>query len=1119
MQHGGGLTMQGPSDAQPQSQRGGLEPDAAPARATLIARLAHWARVQPRKPVFTWLNDAGDVEDELTYHQLRAATASLAGSLEAAGLRGHTAALIHQGTREFIPAFLACLEAGVVPAPLAPPKRNRSNHRLVSVAAKAHVGATLTDAKSLAALAADPLWSAQLGTLPMVATDVDPPGLARLAPVAGTNGRPRHVEDVAFLQFTSGSTSTPKGVVITHDNLVSNLDMIVACVGTSPEMVAVCWMPHFHDLGLVGNLLHTLYCGGRCILLSPASIIARPIAWLRALHDHRGTYTTAPNFAYDRCVAKIPPSDSEGLDLSCVRVAINAAEPVRQKTLDAFVARFGRCGFDAHAFMPAYGMAEATVFISGAGLGHASGRLRLDRVKYASHARALDAAHEEDSLAIVGCGRPWLGSEVRIVDPSGLRALGPREIGEIWVAGRHVTPGYFDDDAANGSTFATLDGQRYLRTGDLGFVDERGELYVSGRLKDLIILNGMNIHPADVEQAVACVHPDLRPGGVAALSSTEDGIERLFIAVEVERDAVAAMRRDPARVTHLAHLIRDAVGRQLDAAVTRILFLKPGQLPKTSSGKVRRRECLAAIESGTLEGLATWPGASLAGGSTSGAGGNIATALLAINSLGPDHLLVLTHLLQVLSDELRLSLADLDLSKSIFFYGIDSIKLVDMHTELERRLGARLPTDVLFAARTLLELVDGLVSATSRRGTEVKDHSLRAEIDEWTERLAGDLDRARADGRTASERAAALLTGGTGYVGIYLLKELLEHTDWTIHCVTRAVDPAAGMQRLARNADRYTLEMPADWQRRVKVVIGDVSKERFGLRDDAYVELATRVGSVFHCAAVDNFYLPYAVLRHTNVLGAMNVASFCLEGGLKPLHYVSSCAAELVRGDDPKTEMIGLLNGYAQSKFVAEQVVLRLIERGFPAVNYRFGYLYSLEADMADEDESFETLLTAMFHMGCVPDIDAVFDLTPVEYAVRCMRRRALQAEPADGRSNYTLYNPVPLDWRHVEHALMQRRPGLRAVSLREFTERFQDYVRRSTRKSVKLLKAVVSEELAGQLNCMFRDVAIDDLGFLPDGCPPCDAEFARHYIDLVLGAAAPDEPRGFTRLVGERAP
>jgi acyl-CoA synthetase (AMP-forming)/AMP-acid ligase II len=404
---------------------------------------------------------------------------------------------------------------------------------------------------------------------------------------------------VAFLQYTSGSTASPKGVTITHGNLMVNVRMIRQAFDLSEAPVGVGWLPLFHDMGLVGNVLGTAYVGGHLVLMPPAAFLQRPARWLEAVARYRATVSGGPDFAYDLCARKVTPAERAGLDLSGWAVAFTGAEPVRPETLDRFTSAFGTCGFRRKAFFPCYGLAEATLLVT-AGPAASGPRVLAVSRRALEQDRVSEAGAEARS--VVSCGGPAEGGRVAIVDPSTSTPCPTGRVGEVWVGGSHVAAGYWEKPAETEVTLrahlADTGEGPFLRTGDLGFLRD-GELFVTGRLKDLIIIRGANHYPEDLEVTAGRSHPALRPQGGAAFAVEAAGEVRVVVAHEVER---GAERSDLGPVLRA---VRRTVTEEHDVAVHAVLLLRAGAIPRTSSGKVRRHACAAAFAAGELDVLAT----------------------------------------------------------------------------------------------------------------------------------------------------------------------------------------------------------------------------------------------------------------------------------------------------------------------------------------------------------------------------------------------------------------------------------------------------------------------------------------------------------------------------------
>jgi acyl-CoA synthetase (AMP-forming)/AMP-acid ligase II len=413
--------------------------------------------------------------------------------------------------------------------------------------------------------------------------------------------------DIAFLQYTSGSTSDPKGVMVSHANLLANLAMIKTAFGNTGRSTHVSWAPLYHDMGLIINVLQSFYLGALCVLLAPVAFIQRPPIWLRAISDYRAEVAGGPDFAFDLCVARYRPDQMEGIDLSGWKLAFSGAEPVRAETIRRFAETFAPHGFARSAIYPAYGMAEATVLVSAGRRGHGPLIRRLSRDGLQRHC-ALAPHDLDDAQEVVGCGRALRGERIAIVDPASRRLLGADRVGEVWVAGPNVAGGYWRNAEAAAAVFgAPLSGgddksgddKAWLRTGDLGFVDETGELFITGRIKELVIIRGANHYPQDIEDTVQGCDPALRRHGGAAFTITEgDAAEKLVVVQEVERT-----HRHRIAADEITGRIREAIVKEHEIVPHQIALLRPGALPKTTSGKIQRTRARELWRAGLLEWL------------------------------------------------------------------------------------------------------------------------------------------------------------------------------------------------------------------------------------------------------------------------------------------------------------------------------------------------------------------------------------------------------------------------------------------------------------------------------------------------------------------------------------
>ncbi|MEV0539796.1 fatty acyl-AMP ligase [Nocardia salmonicida] len=536
--------------------------------------LARRAVDEPDRIAYIFLDDNGAEHTTTTYRELHEQATAVAGLLRARCEPGERALLVFPQCVEFITAYFGCLYANIVAVPVNPPRRGKVQDATRSIVGDCAPTAVLTIAGLLETLrpALEPLCTARqwlaVDELPTTETSF-----------TATAADP---DSVAFLQYTSGSTSAPKGVMVTHRNLVANEEMIRHSFGHDRESTVVGWAPFFHDQGLIGNVLQPVYVGATTVMMSPTTFIRRPLRWLEAISHYRAHTSGGPNFAFDACVARAAAGELPDLDLSSWKVAFNGAEPIRAETLDRFAKTFAPLGFGAQAVFPCYGLAEATLLVSASGKGRGPRLLDADIDALAD--RRYVAAAVDRGRTLVGSGVALPGEDLRIVDPETGNPCPEGLAGEIWVAGDHVAQGYWGLPEATAETFHARiadDPERtYLRTGDLGVVVDE-ELYVVGRLKDIIILRGRNYYPHDIEHTVQRAHPALRPGSGAAFAVPGRDGEKLVVVQELERDT-------DADTDDIAGAVRAAVLQEHELAVAEVVLAAPGTVQKTSSGKIMR---------------------------------------------------------------------------------------------------------------------------------------------------------------------------------------------------------------------------------------------------------------------------------------------------------------------------------------------------------------------------------------------------------------------------------------------------------------------------------------------------------------------------------------------------
>jgi acyl-CoA synthetase (AMP-forming)/AMP-acid ligase II len=560
--------------------------------------LRHRAAKQPNDLAYIFLPDRGGERISLTFADLYAHACAVAGNLIERGRREDRAVLLFPPGLDFLVGFFGCLLAGVIAVPMMVPRRDSSRDASAAILKDCSPRFAMTHSKMIAN--ARPDLEERFRNARMDWVFVDSPGTDPIRPASRLPVPGR--DDVAFLQYTSGSTSAPKGVVVSHGNLLDNSEMIRIAFGNTHNSTYVSWVPLYHDMGLILNALQSLYVGSLCVLMAPVSFMQRPLSWLRAIHEYRAEVAGGPNFAFDLCVRRHRVEEMRGIDLSCWRVAFNGAEPVRANTIARFAETFAHYGFNPKSAHPAYGMAEATLMIStGArGAGAVTRRVSRDGLQ---RGRAAAPAGAEDGHILVGCGRQLCGERVAIVEPEGRTPLPPGQVGEIWVAGPNVAQGYWGNTSATDEVFrARVEGggaEYWLRTGDLGFLDGRGELFITGRIKDLIIIRGINHYPQDIEETVQDCHPALRRHcGAAFTVPDRNEEEQLVVVQEVERGY-----RQQIDGSDIIPSVREAIVREHDIVARQIVLIRPSTLPKTTSGKIQRQLTRQMFLAGTLSAL------------------------------------------------------------------------------------------------------------------------------------------------------------------------------------------------------------------------------------------------------------------------------------------------------------------------------------------------------------------------------------------------------------------------------------------------------------------------------------------------------------------------------------
>jgi len=574
--------------------RGAEDAAGLPSVTALLARRA--AELHDRR-AFVFLPERGD-RPQLSFADLHRRARAFAGRLLRQAAPGDRAILLFPPGLDFVVAFYGCLAAGIIGVPLMLPRR---------AGARDSSAAILADCTPRLALTSPEVVTARPDVIERFASAFDwiTISAADDSPEPGETLPVQKRDDIALLQYTSGSTSAPKGVVITHGNLLANFEMIRLAMSNTAQSICVGWVPHYHDMGLMMGVMQPLYLGALSVLMPPAAFMMRPLSWLRAISEFRAEVTSAPTCAFALCVSRFRPEQMAGINLSCWKLALNGAEPVHAETIARFATTYAPYGFQAGAMYPGYGLAEATLLVTGGTRGSGAATRRVSRASL-QQGRAAAPADASDAQTLVSCGRSLMGERVAIAAPDSLRPLPPCIIGEILVSGPNTATGYWQNEAATSAAFqvrlAGVDsGARWLRTGDLGFLDETGALFVTGRIKDMIIVRGVNHYPQDIERTMQNAHPALRRDGGAAFAVQDQlGDEKLVLVQEIERT-----QRRNLDLDGIVMRIREAVTSVHHIAAHDIVLIAPASLPRTTSGKLQRNLVRQLWAEGRLESV--WP--------------------------------------------------------------------------------------------------------------------------------------------------------------------------------------------------------------------------------------------------------------------------------------------------------------------------------------------------------------------------------------------------------------------------------------------------------------------------------------------------------------------------------
>ena len=694
----------------------------SPPETNFFDRLQYWALALPDEIAFRFVDWTDDKVVETTYSQLDERARAIAARLVASGLAGKPALMMYPPGLEFVEALFGCYYAGVTPVPAYPPRRNRNMGRInaISEDAQAKVALTVEDVcrRSEGMLGDSP----GLKRIPWLATENIP------LETAGDWVKPKiHSDSIGLIQYTSGSTGSPKGVVLTHANLITNCKMITTAFQIRQESCAgASWLPVYHDMGLIGGILNPLFAGIPITLMSPIAFLTKPVRWLEAISRFRATVAGGPNFAYALCTEKVTPEQCRGLDLSCWSLAFNGAEPVRAATLEAFSKKFEPFGFKHSAHYPCYGMAEAALIVTGGSKWEEPVIRSFDRQQLTAHKVTLIDEQSPQAQKMVGCGHILEGEDLVIVHPEKFHPLPDGEIGEIWINSLSVGKGYWNKPTETQRTFQARlkshPNKNFLKTGDLGFINQ-GELFVTGRLKDMIIIRGVNRYPQDIEATAESSGDRLRSGGTAAFGVEHWDREHLVVVCEVERGPDADL-------DSLIEKVRVNIIAQHDLPADTIVLVRPNSVPKTSSGKVQRHACRTEYLENQLMVVKLWraDGSQASDSERTTESDSTSNGLVLDPAISETVNNVIYVVRSVAKERAKNVTPDTNI---VLDLGLDSLERMEIARQLESAYGGRFPDEVLQEVETVREVADAVtqyIGSKPKHKFGVDDNGSTAEM-------------------------------------------------------------------------------------------------------------------------------------------------------------------------------------------------------------------------------------------------------------------------------------------------------------------------------------------------------------------------------------------------------
>lgn len=880
----------------------------------LTDAIHRYAIERPHHLALAWVNQKNQIIKKISYQEASAIINQMSAFLsDTTSLQsGDRAALLFPTGIDFILTFLACLQMGIIPIPLKYPNNAKKFQQILPI---------LNECEPYCIISSRPIDTSEICSIPWIKIPENYH--------SETFKKPQTFPEMAFLQFTSGSTSEPKGVMVSHENLIHNIQLIAFYLTQNhTDQIVASWLPHYHDMGLIGAYLANLYYGSSGYYMAPTSFMTNPNGFLQLISDTKATLIQCPNTAYEYMVSQW---DNREIDLSSLMNVINAAEPIHVETLNKFYSTFTKVGLRKEALKPTYGLAEATLFVT------------QSNTEYWF-------AYEKN----IACGL-CPDVDIRIVNPHNLQECKEPVEGEIWLHSKSNALGYYKKEKLTADIFAAKiagSEKNYLRTGDLGFI-KQGQLYITGRLKEIIIINGINYYPHDIEYTVEQFE-GIQPHGCAVFSWEVNSETKIIVMAEVKNE-----KNLPDLTTLFKYILQQHTIPLFD-----IVLCPAYSLPKTTSGKVKRITCKDFYKENKI---------------------SIIKQLK--NKMSINHF--------ILDDPANNN-------KTLYELGVDSIAIAHLHSQFEKMINPKFVTELVVTRLYQMQQCE-YMSIIHAKSSQEQDLA----VSNWLKRIKNISPNfnkqikqdaiLRLTSNTTfktccikAEIKHALLTGSTGFMGAYLLFYLFNMTDYQLYLLVRSPDEQTGLSRVLKNLDKYNLLSKChieELQKRLHIICGDLSKENFGLSQSAWNHLASVIDCIYHNGAITNYLTRYEDIKSTNVDGTRSIIELALTSRLKYLHYISTT---LIFGWTPTKQLAEDKRnsgfkyvdfGYAESKWVAEQLIWQAQKLGVPIQIYRPAMVTASSDRKYTKEDIVARSLTYLLNHNIAIDIPNQISFMPVDEA------------------------------------------------------------------------------------------------------------------------------------------